>query len=666
MIRQRITEAFIIAAIVVATNCRNAENVNVATEPPITSTDSTPESSTTQTIPDATMERGQIPARYQWSLSTLFSDDAEFDRAMVEVERRRGELRSCRGELSDAARLETCMDLYFSTRLLTNRLTLYSQLRQDTDGESSEIEARVDRSQRAMNELMGIASLFRGEILSIDDTTMERTIERRSGLAAYRPYIEQLRRRRNHVLGEEAERVLTLAGDNLWAEIDLNELPSDHERAFGALISEIPLPEIADESGQTVQLTFSNYGRYRASEDRRVRRDTVEGLFASLRRFDQSFAALLGGQARFTVFLAQSRGYEAALDAYLGMDDVDPAIYRGLVSNVEANLEPLQRYMRLRRRLMDVEEMHIYDLYTPLVPASDRQFPFEQAREIVAEALTPLGEDYLTVLRRGLDPANGWIDVYPHDGKRSGAFSASVYGEHPFVFMNYFNQLRDVLTLAHEYGHALHFHYAMTNQPYVTADYVPLIAETASTFNEVLVIRHLIEQADNDDERLSLLNQLVEMIRGTIYRQALFASFELALHTAVEEETPITAQFLDESYRALLRRYYGEALTIGDNDGMEWAYVPHFYYKYYLYAYTGGLCSGIALGERVLAGGEAERDAYLNMLGSGSSRPPLELLRGAGVDPSTPEVVEAAARLMNDSLDQMESIIARRGSGSGR
>jgi oligoendopeptidase F len=644
----------VLAAIIMAVSCRNTENTAVNSGQGGQAPSGTP------TIPDANMERSQIPDQYRWDISPLFADTDAFEQGLTQAAEQRRELEGCRGTLSDPARLESCLELYFRNRLLTNKLTLYAQLEQATDLESPEIQVRADRSQAAMQELMAFAASIRGELLAYDDATLQRAYEASEGLASYRPYFERLRSRRDHVLGQEGERVLALAGDNQWAEIDLNEIPSDFERVFSALVTQIPLPEITDASGQPVQLTLSNYGRYRADEDPRVRRDTVEGFFAALRAFDQSFAATLAGQARYTVFLSRARGYDSALDAYLLRDEVDPSIYRDLVSTIEDNVEPLHRYMRLRREQMGVNELHIYDLYVPLVPSVDQEIPYDQATAIIQEALAPLGDEYLTVLRRGLDPAEGWIDVYPHSDKRSGAFSASVYGTHPFVFMNYFNSLNDMSTLAHEYGHALHSHYSMENQPYVTFNYVPLIAETASTFNEVLVIRHMIERAENDDQRLYLLNQLVEMIRGTIYRQALFASFELALHEAAEQGTPITADFLDQTYSNLLRRYYGDALTLGENDGMEWAYVPHFYYKFYVYTYTGGLCSGIALGERVLGGGEAERDAYLGMLAAGSSRPPLELLRSAGADPSDPAVVQAAARLMDESLSQMEEILARR------
>lgn len=652
-----------VIALTAAAGCRSSGELPAATAPETDRSEAEVQnqpSGESGTIPDATMARDQLPEQYQWELSALFEGDPAFEAGLVQAASQREQLEACRDELAAPERLNECLELYFSTRLLTNRLTLYANLRQVTDLSSSSTQAMVDRSLEAMNELMGLASVFRGEILAMDDEALAQAIERQPELAQYQPYFEQMRRRRDHVLGEEAERVLTLAGDNLWAEIDLNEIPSDFERAFQALITQVPLPEITDERGQAVQLTLSNYGRYRASSDRRVRREAVEGLFGALRQFDQSFAALLSGQARFSVFLARSRGYETALDAYLLKDQVDPEIYRNLVSAIEDNTGPLHRYMELRRQQMGLEQMYIYDLYTPLVPTVERQVPYEQARETITSALEPLGAEYGEALAHAMDLDNGWLDLYPHADRRSGAFVAWVYGTHPFVFMNYFEELDDLMTLAHEYGHAMHSHLSMENQPYVTVNYVPLIAETASTFNEVLVIRHLIEGAETDDERLFLLGELVETIRGTIYRQALFASFELELHSAVERGEPVTAELLDRTYRELVQRYYGEALTLGEDDGMEWAYVPHFYYKFYVYTYAGGLCSGIALGDRVLGGGEAEREAYLSMLEAGGSRPPIELLRAAGVDPSDPEVVEAAARLMDESVQQMEAILSRR------
>lgn len=609
--------------------------------------------------PDANIERAQIPPRYRWNITPLFADDAAFDVAMAENARRQEQLAACHGALGVPARLRECLDLYLAARLSANRMTLYANLQQSTDSESTTVQARAERSQAAMRAMMSVASTMRGEILALSDAALTSAYRREPGLVPLRPYIQQMRRRRAHVLGGEAENVLSLMGDNQWAEIDLNELPSDHERTFQALIDQIELPTITDENGESVALTLASYGKYRSSSDRRVRRDTVEGFFGVLRSFDRSFASILGGQAHLTVSLARSRGYATALDAYLDRDEVDPAVYRNLVTAIESNLEPLHRYTRLRKQQMQLDELHVYDFYPPLVPPVETRVPYETAIGVVEAALAPLGAEYGTSLAEGLRPENGWVDVYPHHGKDSGAFSANIYGTHPFVLVNYFEELDDVLTLAHEFGHAMHATYSNRTQPYVTASAVSMVAETASTFNEMMVMRHLIEHARDDDERLFLLGQLVESIRTTVYRQSLFASFELALHTAAENGTPITAEFLRDTYSNLLRRYYGDALTLGANDGMEWAYIPHFYYKYYVYSYAMGLCSGIALSERVRTGDPAARDAYLGMLSGGSSRPPLDLLRSAGVDPSRPEVVAAAARLLDDSLGQMEAILAR-------
>jgi oligoendopeptidase F len=469
-----------------------------------------------------------------------------------------------------------------------------------------------------------------------------------------------MRRRKSRVLGPDGEKVLSLAGDNLFAEIDLNELPSDFEKAFQAQLADLVLPKIKDDQGKEVQLTLSNYGAFRTSADRRVRQEAVEGLLGTLRRHEHAIAADLAGQVRFNVFLARSRGYATARDAYLDKDEIDPAVYDSLIRAVNANVAPVHRYMRLRKQVMGLPELRLYDLYTPLVKSVEMRFPYEEATKILPEALAPLGPDYIKVLREGLDPKNGWIDVYPNKGKKSGAFSSSVYGVHPFVKMNYFEGLDDLSTLAHEYGHALHSHLSMTHQPYVTSSYVAFLAEIASTFNEKLLSDYLLSRAKSDDERLYLLSQLVDRIRTTIFRQALFAQFEYEIHTAAEKGTPLTAEVLDKTYGRLLRAYYGPDLTIGPNDETEWAYIPHFYYKYYVFTYATGLSVGIDLASKVKAGDVKARDAYLGMLSGGSSKPPLTLLKGAGVDLTRPTVIENAAKVMEETLAEMERLLAKK------
>lgn len=607
--------------------------------------------------PDANIPREEVPDLYKWDLSPLLEGDDAFDAALAAVNAMRGRLGAFRGTLGKAAELRNCLDLYFETRLATNRLTLYGSLRFDSHGTSTEIQAMNDRALAAMNALMAEASFIRLELLALDDGAMEGAYRTLPALGGYRPYIEEIRRRRDRVLGSEAERVLSLAGDNQWAEIDLNELPSDHEKTFGAMLSDLPLPVITDEKGEEVRLTFSNYPRYRRSPDRRVRREAVEGVFGALREYQHVLAATMAGQANHSIFLARSRGYETALDAYLDKDDIDPAVYRNLIDAVRANLGPLHRYVELRKKVTGIEDLHVYDLYTSLVPTVEATYTYDDARRILPEALAPLGEEYGRVLREGMDPANGWIDLYPHEGKESGAFSASLYGVHPYVKMNFFDDTDGLFTLAHEYGHALHTHLSSMHQPYVTADYASFNAEIASTCDEMLLTDYLLAHATTKEEKLSILNGLLESIRTTIYRQTLFAEFELAFHSAAEEGTPLTADLLDRMYADLIRTYYGDGFTLGENDGLEWSYVGHFYYKFYMYTYATGLSSGIALAERMKTGDPAAVEAYLGMLKGGSSEPPLELLKGAGVDLTKPDAVVAAAKLMDRTITEMEKLL---------
>jgi len=454
--------------------------------------------------------------------------------------------------------------------------------------------------------------------------------------------------------------VLSLAGDNLWAEIDLNEIPSDHEKSHAAIMTDLALPKIQDERGADVQLTLSNYGRYRASENRQVRKVAVAGLFDSLYTYRHALAATLSGQMRQDVFFARARGYDTALEAYLDKDDIDPQVYRNLISAIHDNLGPLHDYVTMRRRVMGLPDVHIYDLYTPLVKGVRMEIPYDEAKTILPEALAPLGDEYVNTLREGLDLGNGWIDLYPNRNKESGAFSSSVYRIHPFVKMNYLDDYESLSTLAHEMGHAMHSSMSSGKQPYATASYATFIAEIASTVNEKLLSDYMLEHAASDDERLYLLNRLVESLRTTIYRQALFAEFELKAHTAAEQGTPITADFLNDTYGKLIEQYYGPDLTIDPHDAAEWAYIPHFYYKYYVYAYATGLSSGVALAERVRSGDPAKRDAYLGMLQAGSSKPPLAILKDAGVDLAKPEAVVSAARLMGKTIQRMQEIFDRR------
>jgi len=607
--------------------------------------------------PDANMERSAIPEIYTWDLDPLFASDDAWDAARTKLLSEIPALAQYDGKLADPAALTACLELYFRLHLEANFVTLYASLRQSTALSDETANAMVQRSLAAMDELMSAAAFIRREILTLPDVSLVAAYKSEPALDEYRPYIDNLRRRADRLLSPDAERVLALLGDNLWAEIDLNEIPSPLEDAFSALLTDIAWPQIADENGEAVQLTLSNYPRYRASSDRDVRSAAVAAMFGTLRQYQHVLAATLAGQFQLDVDFARARGYDTALEAYLDKDGLRTAVYDNLIATVNANLPLLHRYVALRKKALGLEDVHIYDLYIPLAEGVDTEVSFAEARDIIITALEPLGKSYGEALAEGLDPANGWMDLYPHKDKRSGAFSASVYGPHPYVFMNYQDSTDDMSTLAHEFGHALHSDLAMKSQPYPSFRYVPFLAEIASTCNEALLSDYLVTTATDPAVKASLLVDRLETIRGTIFRQTMFAEFEQEVHGFVEDGIPVTAALLDATYRDLVQRYYGPGFTVDENDGMEWAYIPHFYYKYYVYSYATGLASGIAIADRVKTLGEPAAAAYLGMLEGGASAPPLELLAGAGVDLTKPDALEAAMKTFEETLDQVEELM---------
>ncbi|RPH89885.1 MAG: oligoendopeptidase F family protein, partial [Calditrichaeota bacterium] len=489
------------------------------------------------------------------------------------------------------------------------------------------------------------------------DKKLTATLKRDPAISAYLPYIQALKRRADRVLSAGEEQLLSLAGDNLWAQIDLNELPSAMEKTYLALTSELILPTVVTPEGKDVQLSFTNYGVLRRSPDRNMRKQTVTAMLSTMKHYENTFAAALGEQAKFSWFLSRARGYTSVLEAYLDKDDIDPAIYTNLIRTVRAHVEPLHKYVALRKTVLELDDLHLYDMSVPMVASQSAEMDYNQGSALILRALAPLGEEYINLLKFGMDPANGWIDVYPAKDKERGAYSSAAYGVHPYVLMNFQNDLDDVSTLAHEYGHALHTHYASSSQSYQLFRYVPLLAEIASTCNEALLARYVIDHASSKDEKIRQLTELLETIRTTIYRQTMFAEFELKLHQLAESGEAINAEVLNSIYIDLVRSYFGPNYTIDEHDGIEWALVPHFYYKYYVYTYATGLAAGIAFADRILHEGPEARDAYLNMLKAGCSQPPLELVRQAGVDLTNPQAIESALKWFDEVVDELSEMM---------
>lgn len=607
--------------------------------------------------PDATTACDAIPAIYHWDLAPLFASDADWETARAALLADVPSLAKYEGRLGDPRQLRECLDLYFQLHDRGSFLTQYPNLRQTTAQSDDRTGAMVQASLGAMEVLMRQAAFIRREVLALSDQQLAAAYAQEPGLAVNRPYLENLRRRASRVLSADAERALALLGDNLWAEIDLNEIPSAHEDAFNAILNDIPWPLVKDEQGRDVQLTLSNIGRFRQSANREVRAGAVTAFLATLRQYQHALAATLAGQFELDVAYARARGYDTALAAYLDKDEVATAVHDNLIATVHANLPLMHRYVALRKQALDLDEVHLYDLYVPLTKDVEREIAFSEARQTLLAGLAPLGKEYGRVLAEGLDPASGWLDLYPCLDKRSGAFSASVYGRHPYVMMNYQDSLDDMMTLAHEYGHALHSHLAMQAQPYSGYRYTTVLAEIASTCNEALLSDYLIANAKDPQEKAYLLMSKLEDIRTTIFRQTMFSEFERLVHGFVEAGTPVTSTLLEQTYGDLIRKYYGPSFTVDPNDGLEWAYIPHFYYKYYVYSYATGLSSGIAIADRVRTLGQPAVDAYLQMLEGGCSAPPLELLAGAGVDLTKPDAIAAAMKTFAATLDEVEKLL---------
>lgn len=591
-----------------------------------------------------TKKRREIPEEYQWKLEDVYSGGEGWEADFKRVKQFIQEIEPYQGKVGDSAStLLAVLELLNEMQRKSDKLYVYSRMRRDEDNANSEFQTLFDRAEGLGVQANSAVAFVVPELTAL---TREKVIEFEQAepqLAVYRHYFDDLFRQKEHILSEKEERLLAMSADLSSASANIFTMLNN---------ADIKFPNIHDEQGREVELTKGRYGRFMESRNRQVRKEAFQGLYQTYQNLQNTLAGTLSSSIKRDIFYARARHYSSALAAALDQDNVSPGVYHSLIESVHGHLDDLHRYMKLRQRLLGVDELHMYDIYVPLVAEFDMEIPYEKAQQMTREGLKPLGDGYLARLQEGF--SQRWIDVYENQGKTSGAYSWGTYDTHPYVLMNYDSKLDDLFTLAHEMGHALHSYYSNRSQPYVYSQYSIFVAEVASTVNESLLIDHLLKQSRDRQERLFLLNHYLEQFRGTVFRQTMFAEFENITHQRVEAGDPMTPETLGQIYLDLNRKYFGTEVYMDEEIKVEWARIPHFYSAFYVYKYATGFSAATAIKQSILQEGPPAVDRYLEFLKSGASDYPVHLLQRAGVDLTTPQPVKQALDYFGTLLDEFE------------
>lgn len=590
--------------------------------------------------------RADVPEKDKWAIQDLFATDDDWRAALAKAKEFIPRITAFRGRLAESgAALLSFFRLDDEISLAFDALVHYAQRRSDEDTRVATYQEMVSQVTRFAVEIQSAAAFETPELLAISDEDMNRLYAEAPELELYRLNIDRIRRRREHVLSDKEEAILAAAGEMAASPDDIYSMLNDADLKF---------PDAVDKDGNKHPVTHGTFIPLMQSYDRVLRKSAFDSLYSVYGQFRNTSAATLSAQLKQLLFFANVRKYPSTLDAALDGNEVPTEIYRNLIDAVHRSFAPMYRYVALRKKLLGVDELHMYDLYVPVVDGVEMKFTFEEAKEIALKALAPLGEDYLNLLREGF--ANGWIDVYENEGKRSGAYSAGAR-VHPYVLLNFKGTLDDVFTLVHEMGHSIHSYLSNKTQPTAYQDYVIFVAEVASTCNEALLMEYLLSVTTDKKERAYLINHFLEQFRGTLYRQTMFAEFELAANEMTQRGEGTTAEALCAMYKKLNEQYFGPEMNVDEEISLEWARIPHFYYDYYVYQYATGYAAAIALSRRILREGEAAVKDYLGFLSGGCSADPITLLRGAGVDMASPKPVEDATKLFDEMISEMEKIL---------
>lgn len=600
------------------------------------------------------VERTKVKSKDTWNVSSLYPSLDKWEKEFAKTIKAKKppycpEINAFKGRLAESPEtLKQVLDLSFDLSRQCSKLYTYAHLRHDE-------EITNDTHKTAYNKVLAICqditqelAWIEPELLAIDDKTIKKFLKSPI-LAPYRFHIEKIIRIKKHMLPQEGETLLAMAAKAMQAPHKAFSAINDADFKFGS---------VRDKKGKEYELTHGSYRLLQREQDRTLRENAFKSLHGQYQQYENTLSELLNGQVQTHIFNAKARHYASSLDAALFPKNIETSVYHALIQAVNANLPHLHRYMDLRERILNIGPLHLYDMSVPLIPAVDIRMSYEEAEDIVVESVAPLGAAYQNLLRKGLKTER-WVDRFENQNKRSGAYSSGCYDSYPYILMNYKGLLRDVFTLAHEAGHSMHSLYCHTHQPYQYGDYPIFLAEVASTFNEELLTRLMLERAKSQEERIFLINEKIEDIRGTLFRQTMFAEFELWLHETAEKNIPLTPKLMNDTYLNLNRRYFGPNVIINTEAEREWARIPHFYYNFYVYQYATGISAALALAERVCKGGKQEREEYLSFLKAGCSDYPIDILKKAGVDMRGPKPVASAIATFGSLVDRLEEELSK-------
>lgn len=593
-------------------------------------------------------KRDEVPVEKTWRLEDIFVNDDQWEKAFQEVKEMLPKVAEYQGRLVESANvLYELFQLQDDISLKFSHVYTYAHMRYDQDTTNSYYQGLNDRAANLYSQVGSAFSFIIPEILSIDEDKIKQFLKDKEELKLYEHRLDEINRKRPHVLSAKEEALLAQASD----------VTSSPSNTFGMLNNaDLTFPTIKDENGEEVEVTHGRYIRFLESSDRRVREDAFKAVYATYGEFKNTFSSTLSGQVKKDNFYAKVKNYESARQAALSNNNIPETVYENLVNTVNDHLHLLHRYVALRKKLLGVDELHMYDLYTPLIKDVKMEVPYENAEELMTKGLQPLGEEYCSIVKEGLD--NRWVDVEENAGKRSGAYSSGTYGTNPYILMNWQDNVNNLFTLAHEFGHSVHSYYTRKSQPYPYGNYSIFVAEVASTCNEALLNDYLLKETDDEKKKLYLINNYLEGFRGTVFRQTMFAEFEHLIHQKAQSGEALTADVLTKTYYELNKKYFGEDIVVDEEIGLEWARIPHFYYNYYVYQYATGYSAATALSKQILEEGQPAVDRYINnFLKAGSSDYPINVLKAAGVDMTTAEPIKQALKVFEEKLTEMEKLV---------